>query len=93
MNKQNTAEAIVTTPWFPPSEPPVHVGPYEVMIDGEQNVMGRTWFAYWNGSRFGYRAFTADEAVAAKSLETCLPPHAHWRGVRRGRGRPPKSAQ
>lgn len=86
MPKQNTV-----TQWFDPDQPPVHPGPYQVMIDGQPMMQGREWFAYWNGSRFGYRAFSPDAAFDAQDFPTVLPPHTHWRGIPRGPGRPPKS--
>jgi hypothetical protein len=82
------------TPWFDAAVPPWEPGVYEMQVG-----TGRC-FAYWNGTRFGYRTFTVrhpteedvreavSDAFLLRNAETCLPETSIWRGL----STPPKES-
>lgn len=77
----NPAAALVLTNWIPCTTPPVREGVYEV--DDEDGIDG-PWWAYWDGSRFGYREYASPQkAFNNRNLVTACAPRAKWRGVRR----------
>ena len=68
------------TAWFPENICPVKEGVYEV--DDDFLFPSDTWYAYWNGERFGYRTCQGiDEAYRTKNFPTELPNLARWRGL------------
>lgn len=61
------------TAWFPATTTPVRKGVYEVDSPG--------WFAFWNGTRFGYRCLSPYRARKFRNRETQLRPLDRWRGI------------
>ena len=50
-----------TTPWFSEKEMPVRIGVYEADWYDTNHPGG--WFAYWDGSQWGFMRESVDEAV------------------------------
>lgn len=71
-----------TTPWFDAKDSPVRIGVYEA--DWPENIGYGDWFAYWDGSQWGYMQRDPNDAVRDYQLE---PKHRHkagklaWRGL------------
>ena len=68
------------TPWFPANVKPVRKGVYQVN-DGLVNES--VAYAYWNGSKFGYRVYMGSPLQAYEWADrvTCLSSRAPWRGL------------
>ena len=50
-----------TTPWFNEKEMPVRIGVYEAEWPEDMGYGG--WFAYWDGSQWGFMRESVDQAV------------------------------
>lgn len=67
------------TGWYPKDVAPVRRGVYEVR---DEAIGCTTNYAYWDGKKFGFRVFANQrKAFECRSLPTCLPPRAEWRGI------------
>lgn len=65
-----------TTPWFPGTVKPVHVGVYET----DAYLPGRVLYQHWNGSFFGFAGSTPQEALKCAGSESRFQ-HDKWRGL------------
>lgn len=65
------------TPWFPKTVKPTRKGIYEL----QEADWGSPCFAYWNGSKFGFRSSSTSRAYANRDSATCFPALARWRGM------------
>ena len=66
------------TPWFPAKVKPVHEGVYEV--DDKDGMTG-TWYAFWDGKKFGYRTQNTDISFSTRYCETNCAKRVSWRGL------------
>jgi len=72
-----------TTPWFDTKEKPVRAGVY-IADWPEEAKESDVWFAYWNGSQWGFMQKSVDKAVMDYQQN---PKHRHkagklaWRGL------------
>jgi len=67
------------TPWFSAEVKPVHIGVYQV--DDGDDIDGE-WYAYYDGSRFGYRCWiSAEDAYQSRMAKTDCKPMVAWRGL------------
>lgn len=74
------------TPWFPAEVKPVHQGTYEV--DDDDGIPG-SWYAYWDGWKFGYRHYDPEIAFRLRDRHTDCNHMTKWRGL----AKPPKKAK
>lgn len=76
-----------TTPWFPVSVNPVHVGVYQVVNRFTPNRLAR--YSFWNGQVWGICCTTPDSAFHCRETQSCDMysgefgrNEAQWRGLR-----------
>ena len=65
------------TKWFNKQEKPSLPGVYEVDDDDGTG----SWFANWDGNKFGFRHSQVVDAFRLREYQTCCPGLAKWRGL------------
>lgn len=67
------------TDWFPPEVKPVHVGVYETQ---SARFMDDTWYAYFDGKRWGYCTCTnPEDAFEYRNRQHFRDSDSPWRGL------------
>lgn len=76
------------TDWFPADVKPVRKGVYQVRDSGGYAISLTVGFAYWDGNKFGFRAFmprtdtgNIERAYDLRTLPTSWPALVPWRGL------------
>lgn len=68
------------TPWFDKHVKPVHTGVY--IADWQKASLHGTWYAYWDGKKWGWMVNTVDMALSIyQTSKRNRHPQLAWRGL------------